>query len=76
MNEAINGGLPRLSDFPVGSPESRASARAMAARKIKTRILVRIIHVGKSVSDVLGLPYRVESEASVVEFVHVGGSDP
>jgi hypothetical protein len=75
MNEAINRGLPRPSDFPVGSPESRAAARAMAEHKIKSFIRVKIVYVGLQGSEGLPPPERIESEDSVTEIVHVAGSE-
>ena len=73
MNSNLSDGLPRPSDFPVGSPESRAAARAMAERKIKTRIRVKIIHVGHSGSDGLPPIQRIQSDDSVTEIVHLAG---
>jgi hypothetical protein len=75
MNEAITGGLPRPPDFRVGSPESRAAARARAARRIRSFIQVRIIYVGLRGSEGLPPPERIESEDSVTEIVHVAGSE-
>jgi hypothetical protein len=74
-NEAINGGLPRPSDFPVGSPESRAAARAMAERRIKSSIRVKIVYVGRRGGEGLSPPERIESEDSITEIVHVAGSE-
>jgi hypothetical protein len=74
-SEVTCNGLPFPSDYPMGSPESRAAARAMAERKIRTRITVRIVHVGQSLIGDLATPYRIDSEDSVVEFVHTGGNN-
>lgn len=74
-SEATCGGLPRPSDFPVGSPESRAAARAMAERRIKSFIRVKIVYVGLRGSEGLPPPERIESEDSVTEIVHVAGSE-
>jgi hypothetical protein len=75
MNDAINGGLLRPSDFPVGSPESRAAARAMAERRIKSFIRIKIVYVGLRGSEALPPPERIESEDSVTEIVHLAGSE-
>lgn len=74
-NEVTCNGLPRPSDYPMGSPESRAAARAMAQDRIKTFIRVRIIHIGREGSDGLPSPYRIQSEDCIVELIHVGGDD-
>jgi hypothetical protein len=74
-NEAMCNGLPRPSDFPVGSPVSRAAARAMAERRIKSFLRVKIVYVGLRGSEGLPPPERIESEDSVTEIVHVAGSE-
>lgn len=75
MNSNLTDGLPRPSDFPVGSPESRAAARAMAERKIKSFIRVKIIHVGRRGSDGLPPMQRMRSIDCVTEIVHVAGDE-
>ncbi len=75
MREPIRDGFQRPSDFRLGSTESRAAARAMAERRIKTYIRVKIIHIGERGSDILGVPYRIQSEDCIIEFVHVGGDE-
>jgi hypothetical protein len=75
MSGDIREGLQRPSDFRLGTTESRAAARAMAERRIKTFIRVKIIHIGERGSDSLPLPYRIQSEDCNIEFVHVGGDE-
>ena len=74
-NEAINSRLPRPSNFPVGSPESRAAARAMAEWRIKGFIRVKVVYVGLRGGEGLPPPERIESEDSVTEIVHLAGSE-
>jgi len=74
-NEGTSGGLPRPSHYPIGSPESRAAARAMAERRIKSFLRVKIVYVGLRGSQGLPPPERIESEDSVTEIVHVAGSE-
>lgn len=69
------GGVPRPSVFPVGSTQSRAAARALVERKIKSFILVKIIHIGRGDSDRLPLMQRIQSDDSVTEIVHVAGEE-
>jgi len=71
MNRKVDDGLPRPSDFPVGSPQSRAAARALAESRIKSFIQVKIIHIGRSGSDGLPSMRRIQSSDSVVEIVHI-----
>ena len=73
--EATCDGLPRPSHYPIGSPESRAAARAMAERRIKSFLRVKIVCVGLRGSEGLPPPERIESEDSVTEIVHVAGSE-
>ena len=73
MNGKMDDGVPRPSDFPVGSPRSRAAARTMAERKIRAFIRVKIIHIGRSGSEGLPPMQRIQSEDSVTEIVHVAG---
>lgn len=75
MNGTVGDVLPRPSDFPIGSPRSRAAARAMAERKISSFIRVEIVHVGRSRNDGLPPMQRIKSDDCVVEFVHTGGED-
>jgi len=75
MRVAVPSGLPRPSDYSMGSPESRAAARAMAERRIKSFIRVKIICIGLRGSEGLPPPQRIESEDSVTEIVHVAGSE-
>ena len=71
MNGKTDDGLPRPSDFQLGSARSRAAARALAEARIKSYIQVTIIHIGRGGSDGLPPMQRVESNDSVVEIRHV-----
>ena len=75
MNGNADDDLPRPADFPVGSPRSRAAARALAECKISTSIRVKIIHIGHRGSDGLPPMQRIQSDDSVVEIVHVTGDE-
>jgi hypothetical protein len=75
MNGKMDDGVPRPSDFPVGSPRSRAAARALAERKILAFIRVKIIHIGRSGSEGLPPMQRIQSDGSVTEIVHVAGDE-
>lgn len=75
MNGDMDGGLPRPSDFPVGSPRSRAAARALAESKISASIRVKIIHIGHGSSDDLPPVQRIQSDNSVIEIVHMASDE-
>ncbi len=75
MNGTIRDGFPRPSDFPVGSPRSRAAARAIVGPKIRATIRLKIIHIGHNGSDGLPPMQRIESDDSVTEIVHVAGDE-
>jgi len=75
MNGKEHDGLPLPSDFPVGSPRSRAAARALAECKISTSIRVKIVHIGHSCSDGLPAMQRIQSDDSVIEIIHVAGDE-
>ena len=72
MNRKADDGLPRPSDFPVGSPQSRAAARALAEHRIRSFIRVKIIHVGRRGSEGLPPMQRMQSGDDIVEIEHVG----
>lgn len=75
MNGKTDDGLPRPSDFPVGSPRSRAAARSMAERSITSLICVEIVHIGRRSSDGLPPMQRIPSSDSIVEILYVAGDE-
>jgi hypothetical protein len=75
MNGKTNDGLPRPSDFQLGSSRSRAAARALAETRIKWFITVKIIHIARSDSDGLPPMQRIQSSDSVVEILHIAGDE-
>lgn len=75
MNGLEDDAFPRPSDFSVGSPRSRAAARALAESRIKSLIQVKIIHIGHGGSDSLPPVRRIRSDDSVTEIVHVAGDE-
>lgn len=75
MNGKADGGLPRPSDFPIGSARSRGAARALAESRIKSFITVKIVHIARSGSDGLPRMQRIQSSDSVVEIRHVAGDE-
>jgi hypothetical protein len=75
MNGTTDDALPRPSDFPMGSPRSRAAARALLESKISASIRVRIIHIGRGGSDGLPPMQRIRSDDCVTEIVHVAGDE-
>jgi hypothetical protein len=44
---------PRPEDFPLGSAESRAAARAMAEREPVIRVIVE--HIGSGVTEIINV---------------------
>jgi hypothetical protein len=75
MNGKADDRLPSPSGFPLGSPRSRAAARALAGSRIKSFIQVEIIHIGRRDSDGLPSMRRIQSNDSVVEIRHVAGNE-
>lgn len=64
--------------FPLGSPESRAMARAQLERAERepTQVLrIRVIHVGLDSKELLPRPQRLPWQGGVTEIIHVAGSD-
>jgi hypothetical protein len=64
--------------FPLGSPESRAMARAQLepAEREPTQVLrIRVIHVGLDSKEPLPQPQRIPWQGGVTEIIHVAGSD-
>jgi hypothetical protein len=63
--------------FPLGSPESRAMARAQlerAEREPAQVLRVRVIHVGLDRNEPLRQPQRFPWQGGVTEIIHVAGS--
>jgi hypothetical protein len=71
-------GLPKPAEFPIGSPESRAAARAQlerAKREPGEVIRVRIIEVGYDGKTPLPPPQRFPWEGGVTEMIWVAGEE-
>jgi hypothetical protein len=67
---------PRPEEFPIGSTESRAAARALLEAREETKIIVQIIPVGRQDGDPpLPAPERVEYDGGVIEIVYTGWDD-
>jgi hypothetical protein len=64
------------SDFPLGSIESRAMARAQIERTEQPKALlrVRIIYIGRDGKELLPSPRRIPREGGATEIIHVAGS--
>ncbi len=73
MNEKISDGARRPWDFPMGSLESCAAARAMAERKESAVFRIRIVHIGYRGSEGLPPRIRVPYHGGRFEIVHVPG---
>jgi hypothetical protein len=73
MNGKLDSGLPRPSDFSVGSTQSRAAARAQAESRIKSFIHVKIVHIGRSSRGGLPSMQQIRSVDCVTEIIHVAG---
>lgn len=69
-------GLPKPGNFPIGSSESRAAARAQLERlnQPKEILRVRVIHVGHDGKEPLPPPQRHRWTGGVTEIIHVAGS--
>jgi hypothetical protein len=68
--------LLKPGDFPLGSPESRAMARAQlerAEREPRQVLRIRIIHVGLDSKEPLPQPQTVPWQGGVTEIIHVAG---
>jgi hypothetical protein len=64
-------------DFPLGSRESRAIARAQLERAERepTQVLrIRVIHVGLDSKERLPQPQKFRWQGGVTEIIHVAGS--
>jgi hypothetical protein len=65
---------PRPEEFPLGSIESRAAARALLEARKETTISVQIIHIGRLEGDSLPSPkfsggvriFHIAGESSTV----------
>ena len=68
MNGTVCDGLLRPSDLSIGSPESRAAARAMAERTINWLIQIVIVCIGHQGSEVLPPPTRTVTNDSALRF--------
>lgn len=75
MNGELDSGLPRPSDFAIGSSRSRAAARALAGSRIKSLMQVAIIHIARASSDGLPPMQRIQSTDCVVEVRHIAGDE-
>jgi len=66
------------ADFPLGSLESRAAARAKLERSQRdpaNRISVRIIHIGHNGKEPLPPSQSISWQGGVTEIIHVSGGD-
>jgi hypothetical protein len=64
---------PQPGDFPIGSVESRAAARALADKFVDERpvFCITIEHVGAPPGKSLPPPCRRESSECIIDFRHV-----
>jgi hypothetical protein len=63
--------------FPVGSPESRAMARAQlecAEREPRQVLRIRVIHIGLDSKEPLPQSQKFRWQGGVTEIIHVAGS--
>lgn len=68
---------PKPGDFPLGSIESRAAARALGACRTETEVFrVRIVHIGHNGKDPLPLPQFIKWDGGATEIIHVAGERP
>ena len=65
---------PRPEDFPIGSTESRAAARAMMTREPENVFRLTVVHVGHDGKSPLPASTRSEWNGGVTEILHIAGS--
>ena len=64
------------ADFPLGSMESRAAARARLEKRMEPVVRVTIVHIGHDGSTPLPPPTRCNwGDDGFAEFIHVGSKD-
>ncbi len=71
---------PRLKpgDFPLGSPKSRAVARAQLARaerEPRQVLRVQVIHIGLDNKEPLPQSQTIPWQGGTTEIIHIAGSN-
>jgi hypothetical protein len=66
MSAMLPDWLPQPPAFPIGSAESRAAARAMADRKIKSLPRIEFFNLDRNGES---MPTRTVADSCIIEFL-------